>query len=275
MNYLTKFSQLILYPSIIFNFGNLVIPANAHLHSNYYLLVQSPKSRQDLLTEIISENDTLKRIETLNRLIQTHPNFADAYYQRGLTFSELKKYRAAFDDFTQAIKIKMYDEIEISNPINLSDEEKLKASDAYYNRAITLLKFGNKQGAVKDLTRAINFFKNDTDNSKFLYKTKFLIKAYEVRGDLYTALSNTQNAIEDYNLVIDLVQKRPRKRGYSSDRSSKQDAQFRLANTYYKRGNISYKIDRNKAIEDLQKALAIFAKLSDKTNEQKVRGLTA
>ena len=53
--------------------------------------------------------------------------------------------------------------------------------------------------------------------------------------------------------------------------ASEQDAQSRLASVYYKRGIIKSKTNKAEAIKDLQKSIAIFLKLNDKPNEQKVR----
>jgi len=104
------------------------------------------------------QSDNLQEaVSAFSKAIQLNPKKFDAYYQRGLLFIKLKKYNLAFDDLTQAIKIKGYDKV--VNPIlsrdntgNLILDEGYFATDVYFNRAISLLEQGDKRGALNDLS---------------------------------------------------------------------------------------------------------------------------
>ena len=62
---------------------------------------------------------SIKAIEILTKALQINPNYAIAYYNRGLTYDNLSKYSSALADYTKAIQI---------NP---------NYADAYYNRGNT------------------------------------------------------------------------------------------------------------------------------------------
>jgi tetratricopeptide (TPR) repeat protein len=76
-----------------------------------------------------------------NQAITINPNYAQAYYNRGIVRNELGDKPGAIDDYTQAIKF---------NP-NLAQ--------AYGNRAYVYYQLGDKQKAREDLQRAAQLFK--------------------------------------------------------------------------------------------------------------------
>jgi tetratricopeptide (TPR) repeat protein len=200
--------------------------------------VEKSKSPDDLFRDILSEKNSQKKMEALDLLVQNHPDFVDAYIYRGQTYQAKKDYQKAIQDFDQALYLE------------------------------------------PDLTK--------------------VIKIHEILGELYTEINDTQNAFKDFDQAIQLLQdeelneertlqkisiaiiefERNEALGHRSVYSppSIKDSEYRLANIYYrkgiiyqKRGMLASKIDKARAIKDLQIALEIFTKLSNKTDEQKVR----
>ncbi|MBO1063133.1 MAG: tetratricopeptide repeat protein, partial [Aphanizomenon flos-aquae CP01] len=72
--------------------------------------------------------------------IKINPNYADAYYNRGIVRNELGDKQGAIDDYNQAIKI---------NP---------NYAKAYVGRGYVYYQLGDKQKAREDLQRAAQLF---------------------------------------------------------------------------------------------------------------------
>ena len=108
-----------------------------------------------------------------NDAVLKSPNKARPYYNRGVIFSDNKKYNQALNDYSKAIEI---------NPNYLS---------AYYNRGIAYDNLGQWNNAITDYTRAIEI------NSKYLL-------AYYNRGIAYGNLGQWNIAIADYTKAIEI-----------------------------------------------------------------------
>ncbi|AFZ04430.1 Tetratricopeptide TPR_1 repeat-containing protein [Calothrix sp. PCC 6303] len=118
-----------------------------------------------------SNKDYRGAIADYSEAIKLDPNYADAYYGRGIVRSKLGDKQGAMADYTQAIKI---------NP-NLDV--------AYHNRGVVRSKLGDKQGAIADYTQAIKINPN-------------LTEPYNNRGVVRSELGDKQGAIADYNQAI-------------------------------------------------------------------------
>ena len=194
----------------------------------------------------------------LTQAIQLNPNFADAYYYRGLnyftsldSYSSDFSYKDAIDDFTQTIKL---------NPTS---------SNAYFERGLAYFLKSNdckKQGtcnqdkvfagknenlnAIRDFSQAIRINPNHA-------------RAYYYRGRAYSGL-NDSKAVIDYVRFL-----RTDSRSYAYDRSSIDDYILALqtspkqANDYYQRGLIRRKLQDNLgAISDFTKAISLDSRFS-------------
>jgi tetratricopeptide (TPR) repeat protein len=75
-----------------------------HYHDSPYLMYMLGRSLGDL-----GENE--KGIEVLTRVIEHHPNFADAYIERGRCKAQLKDIKGAKEDFSIAKEIEPYIEL--------------------------------------------------------------------------------------------------------------------------------------------------------------------
>ncbi len=115
--------------------------------------------------------DTNKAIEYLNEAIRLKPNYATAYYSRGLTYANLGQYQKEIEDYDEAIRLKPDYAI------------------AYNNRGIAYFRLGRYQRAIEDINEAIRLKPDYAD-------------AYYNRGIAYTVLGQHKRAIEDYNQAI-------------------------------------------------------------------------
>ena len=118
--------------------------------------------------------DPQKAIEYLTNSIRLQPDYADAYFNRGLTYGkEFGHYQRAIEDFDKAIRLKP------------------DFTNAYINRGIAYNKLDQHKRAIKDYNEAIR-----------LQPDSFL--SYYNRGAAYDDLDQYQRAIEDYNEAIRL-----------------------------------------------------------------------
>jgi tetratricopeptide (TPR) repeat protein len=92
------------------------------------------------------KGDYQAAIRIFSRLIQTYPNYADAYYNRGLTKNKLGDTQGAIADYNQAIKI----------DTNLAE--------AYQERGNIWLELKNKDKAIQDFKKAAELYKKQ-DNA--------------------------------------------------------------------------------------------------------------
>ena len=109
----------------------------------------------------------------------------DAYYYRGISQGTLKRYFQAIDDFTKVLEL-------------LPDEPKYRTSKftVFLVRGLTKNNLGDKTGAIKDLSKAIQI---NPQNST----------AYFSRGMSKTSLGYFDDAIADYTKSIKLNPKNP------------------------------------------------------------------
>jgi tetratricopeptide (TPR) repeat protein len=92
------------------------------------------------------KGDYKAAIRIFSRLIQSYPNYADAYYNRGLAKAKLGEKKDAIADYNQAIKIDM----------NLAE--------AYQERGNIWLELKNKDKAILDFKKAAELYKKQ-DNA--------------------------------------------------------------------------------------------------------------
>ena len=80
-------------------------------------------------------------IEKLDKAIELNSIDGWFYYERGQAKDELKDFKGAEEDFTEAIRIAMADEQEL-------------IANGYYARAYVRLDLGDKKGACEDWNKA-------------------------------------------------------------------------------------------------------------------------
>ena len=180
-------------------------------------------------------------INDYTQAIQLNPKNADYYAIRGGIYSFLKEYKQAIDDYTQAIKI---------------DHKKA----IYYDfRGLAYLQLKDYKQAIADYTQAIQL---DPKNANY----------YNGRGFAYFQLKDYKQAINDWNQVIKIDHKN------ATYYSARGDAYFQLKDykqaindytqaiklkpdfteAYYVRGIAHYFLkDYKQAIDDWNQAIKI------------------
>lgn len=192
-----------------------------------------PKDYMSYFCRATATNDYVKAIKDYSVAINLYPEFAEAYYNRGISKKELKDYIGALNDMNKAIEIKVStisktafskDDLRISLQKDILDfTNNENKAYAYYNKGRINLLLGNKLNAIKDFDASINFNKVNYDT--YLYRGNAKLESNDLTG-----------AIADYKKVIELNPK-------------KSEAFFGL-------GNASYLMkDYNEALKDYNKAI--------------------
>lgn len=167
-----------------------------------------------------------------NSAIEIDSEFAKAYYRRGILYRKLEKLTEAEKDFKKAIELyPKYDDAMIELGlvrIQLGKKDAMKyfknavkacsCSDNYYWKIRARQKILAREDALKKLSEG-KFAPNDCDRNKIFNATqaqediKDLNKAialspddiilYAMRVERYRYLKDYQNAISDYNFLIE------------------------------------------------------------------------
>ncbi len=176
----------------------------------------APVASEDSVVKIftyIQANEMAKRgeyekaVKTYDRAIALDPDFADAYYNRGLAKIHLKEFQEAIEDFDKAITLKPDDIFCYLNRGVARDQLKEfqgaiedfdKAIDldseypySYVNRGIAKARLGEHKKAVEDFDKAIAL---KSDDAAF----------YLNRGIAKARLGEHKKAIEDFDKAIEL-----------------------------------------------------------------------
>ena len=113
-------------------------------------------------------------IQEFSRVIEINPNFAVAYYSRGLAKFDLGNREEAIPDYTQAIEI---------NPDYI---------DAYLGRGIARLALGDILGTIADANQIISI------NNHYAPAYKLLGSAYRKQDNLEAAIATFKRGAELY-----------------------------------------------------------------------------
>jgi tetratricopeptide (TPR) repeat protein len=119
----------------------------------------------------VFHDDYDQAIANFNKALELDPNYAPAYYNRGIAFRKKEDYDSAIADFTQAIRLD-------SN-----------YADAYNGRGIVYSYKGEYNKAIVDYSQAIRL------NADFEF-------AYTNRASAYIKISEYDKAISDYTQAI-------------------------------------------------------------------------
>ncbi len=141
------------------------------------------------------------------KAIDLKPDFADAYFNRGVAYHKKGELEQVIEDHTQAIKFRP------------------DFAEAYFNRGIVYYDKGDYDRAIVDYTKAIDLKPTDArvytnrgvayhkkgeiiyaiqDYSTAIGLNPELVEAYTHRGDVYLSKIDIHRAIEDYNAAIKL-----------------------------------------------------------------------
>jgi tetratricopeptide (TPR) repeat protein len=142
-----------------------------------------------------------------NEEVKNYDYYYRAYYNRGMAYSDRRKYSQAIVDFDKAIEL---------NPSFVK---------AYINRAISYVEMGNDQKGIENFETAIKINHNDADiyyNRGIIFEDQgkyhqalkdfnmtitldpHNFNAYNLRGDLHVKMGRYQDAVRDFSKVIEL-----------------------------------------------------------------------
>ena len=143
------------------------------LYSAALSLMPHPDMYNKRGTAYIERDDYRAALDDFNQALRLDPQNASAHFNRGLAYGRLEQYQAALDDYTEAIRI---------NP---------EYASAYSNRGFIYAKLQNYQAALDDCTRAIQLDPGEAE-------------AYSNRGLAYRELKNYRAALDYYDEAIRL-----------------------------------------------------------------------
>lgn len=190
------------------------------------------------------EGDYEGAIEAYDRAIELNPNRIEAYNDCGLAHLELQEYVEAIEDFDRAIAL---------NP---------QRYEFYNSRGVARLALGNYAEAIEDFNDAKKL------NRYFAEAYLNLAQLYQYQSLNRFLSGDTLAAVEEFSKTIETINAMP-----STERSrllgNRQGAGYYLAVAYFNRGLLRcHNGERDRAIEDLQKAAELFHSQDDRTNYQ-------
>ena len=145
-------------------------------------------------------------IEYYSEAIALHPAFAQAYYERGVAYSNKEDFERAVEDLTKAIEFDPY------------------SIESYTERGFNRFQIGEYDGAISDYKWVINHNSDEANvycNLSEAYRLKrnfdCALKAcnkaielnplynypYRIRGNIYYDQNEYEKAIEDFTKAID------------------------------------------------------------------------
>lgn len=121
----------------------------------------------------LNYSDPIKAIEYLNKAIKLQPNYADAYYHRGVAYISMGQHIYAVEDFNKVIKLQP------------------NYANAYNNRGFAHAGLQQYQRAIDDYSNAISL-KPDH------------VSAFLNRGTVYFKQGNNKLGCKDVKKACDL-----------------------------------------------------------------------
>jgi tetratricopeptide (TPR) repeat protein len=160
---------------VIFTSAEL-FPAIAKGIEIHNLMLAQSQSAESLYQQGIARfkrKDYRGGISDLTEAIRLNPNYAQAYFDRGLMFSFLEEYRAGIRDLTESIRLEP------------------RHAEAYFGRGMSYTQLGAHKKAIPDFAEAIRLKPNYTD-------------AYYARGVSLRLLGFYRESIADFTKAIHL-----------------------------------------------------------------------
>ncbi|MFC0876104.1 tetratricopeptide repeat protein [Saccharicrinis sp. FJH2] len=139
----------------VLSIENEIAPdANVNTNNNGRQLLTGGQGTADFQTEKkILDYDLI--LSDYNKVLELEPNFAFAWYNRGIVHTILKDYKVALNDYTEAIRLEP------------------ELAEAYFNRGLTNIYLGNLEQGNKDLSKA---------GELGLYKAYNVLKRYGLQN---------------------------------------------------------------------------------------------
>jgi len=159
------------------------------------------------MTIATARSELVSKIKRYDKLILSNPDYAEAYFNRGVLFLQLGRFEEAIKDYDRAIQIKPdYADAFNNRGIALQElgqlELAIESYDrsiqikpenfmAYHNQGIVLRELGQLEQAIVCCNNAIKIKPNYAE-------------AYYNRGVAFQELGQLENAIESYSKAIQI-----------------------------------------------------------------------
>ena len=175
----------------------------------------------------------------LNKAIELNPQYAEAYFSRGLVSGREKDYDSAIADFEKVV------ELDPDHP-----DARTALALIYAARGAELGLMNDYNRAIEDIERAIELDPEDSD-LKFVVAGTILL-----RGLTFYLEDNLIEAIADFDNVIAILKDAP-----ELD-PSRTDGRMVVASAYFLRGLVHYEEgDNSKTLANLDAAIENFSEL--------------
>jgi tetratricopeptide (TPR) repeat protein len=130
-------------------------------------------AHNNLAAVLLKEGKIEEAIDHCNQAIRITPDYADAYYNKGIAYNNLGQYQRAIEDYSEAIRLKP------------------DYTDAFINRGFAYSMTGQYQLAIEDFNKLIRLQPDD-----------FL--AYKNRGAAYLSQGNNERGCRDAQMACAL-----------------------------------------------------------------------
>lgn len=121
----------------------------------------------DLVAGKICQRDYAGALDNVNRLISYDPDFADAYYFRGICNYSLEKYQESIDDYQKALKLEPKHAKARFN-IGASKYAQGFLEEALFNVVVAyqVFKRNNEYEAMEKCKETVKILKNELEKQK-------------------------------------------------------------------------------------------------------------
>jgi tetratricopeptide (TPR) repeat protein/S1-C subfamily serine protease len=250
----------------------------------------------------LSHLDYPKAIDNLNKSIELYPDYYEAYIRRGDSYNSLGDYQKAIENFNQAISlrpnaIEAYQRLGEAYEALKNDVQAIanftkvielnpRSYSGYSSRGYFYFTLKDYQKALADFTTIIE--KNLASYLLISPEFKDITyrglngSAYVSRGAVYSKLNQYEAAVKDYGKAIEMnfgwidsLKSNPK--GLENVLATFEKAITMNPNNveaYINRGNIYIQTgNKQKAIEDLQKAAQLFQQQGNTASYETVMGI--
>ena len=146
-----------------------------------------------------SLNETIENLKKSSNDTDSQVALANAYYQRGIVYSQEMQYEKALDDYDKSIEI--YEKLSESNEGNANE-----LAVTYCERALIYSSiYSMFEAALEDFNKSIEIFEELLNEDKPINPFSYPY-AYSGRGMVYEALGEYEKAFEDESRGIEIYE---------------------------------------------------------------------
>ncbi len=224
--------------------------------------------------ELYQDQKIIEGIGMLNKAVRLRPDFAQAYYNRGIMNIALKNYQDALADIDQALLLDqtseflsakgylylmMEDYQKAYETLTLAINEDNENAEAHYYRGCALAAMNRNSTAITDFDRAIEIKPDYALAYNERGRQHFMNKEYEnAKTDLTRAVTFDQTLAVGYNNLGKVLEQMDDFEAATEYYTTALRINRDFAEAYHNRGKINYKAGKyEEAIADLQRTIEL------------------